>query len=96
MYRNLDDFLKDYETLVGGTGRVLDALTDDSLHAAVAEGHRTIARIAWHVVVTLPEMMNRTGLGLSSVDEHAPPPTTASEIAGAYKTTAAELTAARR
>lgn len=91
MYRRIEDALEAYEELSGGTSRILDALTDESLDTAVARGHRTIGRIAWHIVVTIPEMMNRTGLGLSSVDEEAPPPERAAEIADAYRTAAGEL-----
>lgn len=94
MYRNVDDFLEQYRNLAEGTSRVLDALTDASLDQEVAEGYRSIRRLAWHIVITVPEMMNRTGLGLSSVDQHAPPPETATQIRQAYGAVSSELVGA--
>lgn len=84
MFRKLDDFFKAYEQLSNGSSRMLEALTDEALAQPVAEGHRTLGQVAWHIVATIPEMMNRTGLGLSSVDPHAPPPTSAKEIVAAW------------
>jgi uncharacterized damage-inducible protein DinB len=91
MYRRVDDFLDQYRNLAEGTDRILGALTDESLDQEVADGHRTIRRLAWHIVVTVPEMMNRTGLGLSSVDQHTPPPQTAHQIREAYGAVSSEL-----
>ena len=94
MYRHVDDFLEQYRNLAEGTSRVLDALTDASLDQEVEEGHRSIRRLAWHIVITVPEMMNRTGLGLSSVDQHAAPPETATQIRQAYGAVSSELVGA--
>jgi uncharacterized damage-inducible protein DinB len=91
MYRRVDDFLEQYQNLAEGTARILGALTEASLDQEVAEGHRTIRRLAWHIVITVPEMMNRTGLGLSSVDQHTPPPETADSIREAYDAVSSEL-----
>lgn len=66
------------------TQRLLDALTDDSLNQAVGEQDRTLGRIAWHLVTTIPEMMARTGVILESINEDAPPPNTAKEIIHNY------------
>ncbi len=91
MFRRLDDFLETYEHLSASTGKTLAALTDASLSQSVGAGHRTLGHIAWHIVVTVPEMMNRTGLGLSAVDHGSPPPTTAREIVAAHQRVSAEL-----
>jgi len=71
MFRKLDDFFRSYKTLTAGTGRILGALTDDSLAVSAAEGHRGLGAMAWHIVATVPEMMSRTGLPLSAVDPAA-------------------------
>lgn len=91
MYRRVDDFLRAYENLTGGTTRLLGALTDENLGQAVADGHRTLGEIAWHVVTTIPEMMNRTGIAVSSVDEHTPPPSSAQAIRDGYAAASKEL-----
>jgi uncharacterized damage-inducible protein DinB len=91
MFRKLDDFMKVYEALAGGTNKIFSVLSDDNLDQAITPGHRTLGQIAWHIVVSVPEMMNRTGLTLSSIDQNAPPPKSASQIAAAYKTVSDEL-----
>jgi uncharacterized damage-inducible protein DinB len=94
MYRKIDDFLKAYENITQGTARLFEAMSDDSLGQAVGDGHRTIGQIAWHIVVTVPEMMSKTGLAVSSVDEQAPPPEKAAEIISAYNKVTSELAGA--
>lgn len=91
MFRRVSDFVKSYQYMVANTDKLLGAITDQNLDQAVAPGHRTIRRIAWHIVTTIPEMMNRTGLGLAAVDEHAPPPDSAREIREAYGVATKEL-----
>jgi uncharacterized damage-inducible protein DinB len=91
MFRKVDDFLKAYENVTASTARVFATLTDENLGQPVADGHRTLRHIAWHIVATVPEMMNRTGLGLSSVDPHSAPPESAADITEAYGRASAEL-----
>lgn len=94
MFRKLDDFFQGYQYLTESTGGVFAALTDENMKQAVARGHRTQGQIAWHIVISIPEMMNRTGLKLGSVDHQTPPPASAAEIAEAYRKASTELTAA--
>ena len=91
MYRKLDDFLKDFESLSKSTTQVFEKLTDQSLTTATAEGHRTLGQIAWHIVTTIPEMMSHTGLAMSSINHEAPPPEVAAQIIDGYKTVTNEL-----
>ena len=78
MYRRIDDFLQDYENLTKGTLQIIGELTDDVLYQPVADGHRTLGQIAWHIATTVPEMMSRTGLAISSINQDSPPPKSAS------------------
>ncbi len=91
MYRKIEDFVSAWETESGLTQKLLDALTDASLKQAVVEGHRTLGRMAWHLVTTIPEMMANTGLKLAAVKHDAPVPATAAGIQQAYAAAAAEL-----
>lgn len=91
MYTSIADFEADWKRLSEGTAKVMAALTDDSLKWPVAENHRTLGRIAWHIVLTIPEMCNRTGLGVSGPDEHTPVPPTAKAIANTYNQVAEAL-----
>ena len=91
MYRRLDDFLEQWRQLRESTQKILDALTDESLAQPVADDHRTLGRIAWHLVQTIPEMLGRTGLRPEGPAEDVPVPTSAAEIADAYRTASASL-----
>ena len=54
----------------------------------VADGHRTLARVAWHIVQTIPEMLGRVGLSPEGPGEDDAVPTAAGEIADAYRAAA--------
>lgn len=91
MFRTLEDFYGTYGYLTQGTQRLLEVLTDGNMYQAVAPGHRTLRDIAWHIVVSVPEMMNRTGLGMASVDHESTPPDSAQAIRDGYRRVSAEL-----
>lgn len=91
MFHTIDEFITSWEFESAATQRVLEELTDESLGREVNHEGRTIARLAWHIATTIPEMMGRTGLAVTGVDEHAPPPAHASAIADSYKAAAASL-----
>lgn len=91
MYRKVDDLLKEYEREFGSTQKLMNNLTDASLSRAVADGHRTLGRIAWHIVTTIPEMMAKAGLTVASVHADAPVPQKASDIQKSYAAATGEL-----
>jgi len=91
MYSTIADFEGDMARESGGTQKYMDALTDASLSQAVANDHRTLARIAWHRVTTYPEMMNRAGLIVKAATADAPVPGSAKEIAETYAAVTKEL-----
>lgn len=91
MYRKLSDFLERYAYESENTAKMFAELTDKSLSQSVTDGHRTLGRIAWHIVTTIPEMMSQTGLGLTAVNKEAPVPETAAEILESYKQASAQL-----
>ncbi len=92
MYRSVDDFLKSWKFESEKMQAMLDVLTDESLKQAVADDHRTLGRVAWHICTTVVEMMTHTGLKLNHlISPEAPVPAKAKEIAGAYSVLAAAL-----
>lgn len=92
MYRKMEDFHKDFKGLVEGTARIFSALTDENLKQTVADDHRQLGGVAWHIVTTIAEMMSKTGLSLTSIDAESMPPATAAEIQAGYKAVTDELT----
>jgi uncharacterized damage-inducible protein DinB len=94
MFHALNEFhpVWQYESSV--TQTMLDSLTDAALASeGYAEG-RTIGRLAWHIVQTIPEMMGKTGLVVAGPGEHDPVPASAASIAAAYRTASVSLTEA--
>jgi len=96
MFLSVSTFLQAWEKEAESTQRILNALTDDSLNQLVAAQDRTLGRIAWHLVVTVPEMMARTGLMLERLNEDDPLPNTAEEIMRKYQDVSSSLETAIR
>lgn len=91
MFRTVEDFKRSWTQAQNDTLKILDALTDESLNQAVAEGHRTIGRVAWHIVQTLPEMTKLVGLNIPGPSDKTPVPTDAAGIRTAYAEAASSL-----
>ncbi len=84
MFRTISDFVYVWSQELEATQKILKHLTDRSLPTAVNPEGRTLARLAWHIVTTIPEMMSKTGLVLTGAGEHDPVPATAKAIFKAY------------
>jgi uncharacterized damage-inducible protein DinB len=96
MFRVLDDFFACWAKEAESTLKVLDAIPDAALEATVAEGHRNLKRMAWHLVETLIEMPGRVGLDvegshLLEVGLMADPPESMILIRDAYARASASL-----
>jgi len=96
VYHSIDEFLKDWEFEQAGTLKYLDALTDASLKQIVAPADRTLGRVAWHIVQTLPEMLTQAGLKVSGPAHDVDPPLSAKAIADAYRAACASFTVSLR
>ncbi|WP_313891990.1 DinB family protein [Psychrobacillus sp.] len=85
MIRKIDDFLTNWKHESNSTLKVLNSLTDESLTQKVYDEGRTLGRLAWHIVITVDEMVSQTGLQFTATPHDAPIPTHAKEFAEAYK-----------
>ncbi len=94
MFRTMSDFNTTYHYLTTMTRSVFECLTDDNIGQSITDGHRTLGSVAWHIVVTVPEMLAGIGMGVSSVDHEAPPPATAEGIIDGYRRVVAEVSEA--
>jgi uncharacterized damage-inducible protein DinB len=74
MFRKVDDFLKTWAYEAEATLKILHSLPEASLSQSVAPGGRTLGYLAWHCVLTLPEMMKHAGIPLTGPAQDAPPP----------------------
>ena len=85
MYRKIKDFQNSwaYETEV--TTKLFNNLTDESLNQKVIEDGRTLGFVAWHIVLTLGEMLEKVGLTIDCPAEDAGVSTSAKEIAETFE-----------
>jgi uncharacterized damage-inducible protein DinB len=87
MFRKVDDFRKTWAYETEATLKILRSLTEASLSQQVAPGGRTLGFLAWHCVLTLPEMMKHAGIPVTGPAQDAPQPSSA-EMIREYETCA--------
>jgi len=91
MFTTIESFKEYWGSESANTSKMMAALTDESLNQQVGGNLRTLGRLAWHIVITIPEMMGRTGLKVVGPAQDAPVPKAASEIGKAYDQVAKSL-----
>jgi uncharacterized damage-inducible protein DinB len=91
MFRTTADFVTFWSEHSKDTQKILAQLTDAALGQPVAHDHRDLARMAWHLAVTIPEMGHHTGLQISGPKPDAPVPADADTIRRAYAEAAQSL-----
>lgn len=74
MYRSIADFTRAWEQESGMTLKVMRALTEESLAQKMGPEGRTLGFLAWHLVLTLPEMMKHAGVPVTGPAHDAPQP----------------------
>lgn len=85
MYTSISEFVGEWNQEATSTQKVLDALTDSSLQQTVSPNDRTLGRIAWHVVTSIPEMLTEFGVNVDMVKRPATVPSSANEIAESFR-----------
>ncbi|WP_394190180.1 DinB family protein [Paenisporosarcina quisquiliarum] len=96
MYHTIEEFLGDWSYESSATQKLLDLLTDESLPTRVAEEERKLGFLAWHIVVSVHEMMSRVGLEFDAPHHNAKMPSSAKEIAEEYERASENLSTAMR
>jgi uncharacterized damage-inducible protein DinB len=91
MFRTISDFEYYWSQELEATQKILKHLNDKSLTRSVVPGGRTLGRLGWHLTLSIPEMMSRTGLIVSGAKEDDPIPISAKEIFKAYNEAAISL-----
>ena len=85
MYRKIEDFQKFWAYEAEQTAKLFENLTDESLNRKITEDGRSLGFLAWHVALTLGEMLGKVGLTVDCPAEETEPPPSAREIAETYK-----------
>ena len=84
MFTSIKDFKKSWKYETEATEKIFSALTGEALDKKLVEGHWTPGETAWHIVKTIPEMMNRTGLTMEVPCEYKSLKKIPSEILNTY------------
>lgn len=91
MFHTLADFKRIWGFESAGTIKILECLTDASLPTMIDAEHRTLGRLANHLIETLTEMPKRMGLPL---EEEFPAHTSAADLVADYRKKSDALIAA--
>ena len=91
MFRKIQDFESVWMQEFDSTKKVFKHIPDRSLSQSVESGGRTLGRLAWHIVITIPEMMTKTGLCVKGPEENSAVPSSMKEILRAYDTSGLSL-----
>jgi uncharacterized damage-inducible protein DinB len=98
MFRRLSDFTACWTQESAKTSALLEALSGPDLDQPLADGHRTLRRLAWHLVEALVEMPGHLGLAIEGRELiHdsfiSAPPATVAQIVQAYRAASDSLLA---
>ncbi len=88
MFTSIQQFKKDWNVETENTLKIFNVLTNESLSQKVYEDGRTIADIAWHIVLTLGEMSRSAGLTPIGPEENADNPNNVQTYIDTYKISA--------
>ena len=91
MYTSVNDFLSDWKYESESTLKMLNILTDDSLNQKVWAEGRTLGFLAWHITISIGEMMTKIGLNSDCPPEDSKAPENANEIKNTYEKAATSL-----
>ena len=85
MIRKIEDFQKAWAYEVEATGKIINALKDETLNQSITVEGRSVGFLAWHLTHTLGEMLGLVGLTVNAPGSDKDCPTNAAEIAAAYE-----------
>jgi uncharacterized damage-inducible protein DinB len=85
MYNKISEFISYWSFESGATLQIFKALTDESLNQKVTPDGRSLGQIAWHITVSMNEMLSKAGLKLDDNIEDTPAPKKIVEIISEYE-----------
>jgi len=85
MFKTIEEFAAEWSQETALTSSLMAALTDNSLNQQIGTENRTLGRLASHLVVSIHEMLTRTGLKFECPIAYDHVPVSAMSIAEAYK-----------
>lgn len=93
MFKSLEEARAAWDEESSRMAEGLDALPAAALKARIAEGHRDVPRIVWHLAQTCADLAG-TVKGVPAPDLAAEPPVTAAALAAGFREGASAVSAA--
>lgn len=84
MYRQLDDFIREWEYESESTLKLFNLIEEHHFHEQVHPQVRSLSRLGFHITNTIGEMMHRTGLKIEGYSEEDDLYWTKKELIEAY------------
>lgn len=91
MYKSVNSFVSDWKYESSATLKLLNILTDESLGQKVWDGGRKLGFLAWHITLSIGEMMTKIGLNPDCPPEDSKLPPKAIDIKNTYEKASASL-----
>ncbi len=85
MYRNIQDFLTDWQHESANTVKIFSAITEETKAVKINPNIRSLERLAWHITETITEMGTKAGLFDENPLEQQPAPATMAELTAIYQ-----------
>lgn len=85
MYRNIQDFITDWQQESANTVKIFSGITEDTKSVRINPNIRSLERLAWHITETITEMGTKAGLFDENPLEHQPTPATMAELTAIYQ-----------
>jgi uncharacterized damage-inducible protein DinB len=92
MYTSVNSFVSDWKHESDATLKLFNTLTDESLKQKVWAEGRTLGFLAWHITLSVGEMMTKIGLSPDCPPEDSKMPQNAIDIIKTYEKAAISLT----
>lgn len=86
LVEHISTFIDFWDHECESTEKLLQDIPEDLLYKELIPGYRSIAKLAWHIVHSPKEMLERTGLKIQGPEAKDPVPKNLDEIIQAHQT----------
>lgn len=85
MFTSISNFKKEFQYEYQSTLKVFQHISNETFALKPHSNIRSMQRLAWHITITLGEMLGKAGLTIDCPDEHSEPLNDMAEICQAYE-----------
>jgi len=85
LYRNIEDFIEDWNASSNGTLQVIKAMTDEKMDQSIVEGHSSLGWLAWHLVGSTGFFGGVVGMNIPAPGHGESVPSNVADIVARYE-----------